>query len=218
MLERLPVPDLSEAGIAVMHQLSVSGERPVVLLRAFQSGTIPSGDLPELIAFAWTRDDSPTSGVTEAAWIEIFESAGFFAYPPVSTGRPGSPLTLYRGSTADRVTRMSWTADRDTAVQLGTRHARYGRAWLYEATVRPDAVLAYLERRGEGWTVVINRPRCPRSSAGKNYFPSDRGRESSLPESITTEPRCRTHPLSGSYGKSRKLSIVTRCEPILRTR
>jgi hypothetical protein len=22
--------------------------------------------------------------------------------------------------------------------------------------VRPDAVLAYLERRGEGWTVVIN--------------------------------------------------------------
>jgi hypothetical protein len=27
---------------------------------------------------------------------------------------------------------------------------------LYEATVRPDAVLAYLEHRGEGWTVVIN--------------------------------------------------------------
>ena len=76
MLERLPVPDLSEAGIAVMHQLSVSGERPVVLLRAFQSGTIPSGDLPELIAFAWTCDDSPTSGATEAAWIEIFERAG----------------------------------------------------------------------------------------------------------------------------------------------
>jgi hypothetical protein len=22
--------------------------------------------------------------------------------------------------------------------------------------VRPDAVLAYLERRGEGWTVVVN--------------------------------------------------------------
>jgi hypothetical protein len=31
-----------------------------------------------------------------------------------------------------------------------------GRTWLYEATVRPNAVLAYLERRGEGWTVVIN--------------------------------------------------------------
>lgn len=36
MCERLPVPGLSEAGIAVMHQLSVSGERPAVLLRAWR--------------------------------------------------------------------------------------------------------------------------------------------------------------------------------------
>jgi hypothetical protein len=156
MLERLPVPSLSEAGIAVMHQLSVSGERPAVLLRAFQSGTVPSGDLPELIAFAWTRDDSPTSNVGESAWIDVFERAGFFTYPPVSTERPTSPVTLYRGSTAERLTRMSWTADRNMAVELGARHARHGRTWLYEATVRPDAVLAYLERRGEGWTVIIN--------------------------------------------------------------
>jgi hypothetical protein len=139
-----------------MRQPSVSGERPTVLLRAIQSGTIPTGDLPELIAFAWTRDDSPTSGVSEAAWIEVFERAGFFSYPPVSVGRPASPVTVYRGSTADRLMRMSWTADRTMAVELGTRHTRYGSAWLYEATVRPDAVLAYLERRGEGWTVVIN--------------------------------------------------------------
>lgn len=156
MLERLPVPSLSEAGIAVMHQLSVSGQRPAVLLRAFQSGTVPSTDLPELITFAWTRDDSPTSGVSEAAWIEVFERAGFFTYPPVSTGRPASPVTVYRGSTAERVTRMSWTTDRNMAVQLGARHTRYGRTWLYEATARPGAVLAYLERRGEGWTVIIN--------------------------------------------------------------
>jgi hypothetical protein len=51
---------------------------------------------------------------------------------------------------------MSWTVDRNMAVELGTRHTRYGRAWLYEATVRPDAVLAYLELRGERWTVIIN--------------------------------------------------------------
>jgi hypothetical protein len=38
----------------------------------------------------------------------------------------------------------------------GRSTSRYGRTWLYEATVRPDAVLAYLERRGEGWTVVVN--------------------------------------------------------------
>jgi hypothetical protein len=42
MFERLPVPRLSEAGITVMHRLSVSGERPAVLLSAFESGAIPS--------------------------------------------------------------------------------------------------------------------------------------------------------------------------------
>lgn len=156
MPERLPVQNLSEVGIMVMHELSVSGHRPVGLLRAFKEGTIPPGDLPELISFAWTRDDSPTSDVSEAAWIEVFERAGFFTYPPVSAKRPTSPITIYRGSTAGRATWMSWTAARDMAVKLGTRHARYGRAWLYEASVQPDAVLAYLERRSEGWTVVIN--------------------------------------------------------------
>src|ERR1700730_11817308 len=116
---------LSEAAIAVMPQLSVSGERPAVLLRAFHSGKVLPGDLPELIAFAWTRDDSPTSSVSQAAWIEIIERAGFFTYPPVNTGRPTSPVTLYRGSTVERLTRMSWTADRNMAVELGARHTRY---------------------------------------------------------------------------------------------
>jgi hypothetical protein len=171
MLERLPVPRLSEAGIAVMHLLSVSGERPAVLLRAFQSGAIPSGDLPELIAFAWTHDDSPASGVSQAEWIEVFECAGFFTYPPVRTGRPASPVTVYRGSTAERAARMSWTADQNMAVELGARHTRYGRTWLYEATVRPDAVLAYLERRGEGWTVVINPAGLSQIKRGEELLP-----------------------------------------------
>jgi hypothetical protein len=37
---------------------------------------------------------------------------------------------------------------------LGKRHAWFGTAALYKAAVLPDAILAYLERRGEGWTVV----------------------------------------------------------------
>ena len=91
MPERLPVRGLSEAGSTVMHQLSVSGERPAVPLRAFQSGMIQPDDLPELIAFAWTRDDSPASGASEAEWIEVFDRTGFFTHPPISTGRPASP-------------------------------------------------------------------------------------------------------------------------------
>jgi hypothetical protein len=50
---------------------------------------------------------------------------------------------------------MSWAEDRDLAIMLGRRHAWHGQAAIYAATVRPSAVLAYLGRPGEGWTVVI---------------------------------------------------------------
>jgi hypothetical protein len=33
------------------------------------------------MAFVWTRDNSPTSGISEEAWIEVFEHVGFFTYP-----------------------------------------------------------------------------------------------------------------------------------------
>jgi hypothetical protein len=39
---------------------------------------------------------------------------------------------------------------------LGTRHAWHVPAALYEATVAPEAILAFLGRQGEGWTVVVN--------------------------------------------------------------
>ena len=67
-----------------------------MLVRAFQSGMIPSGDLPELIAFAWTRDDSPTFGVSEASWIEVFERAGFFSPGPVRSSSVTTTLLANR--------------------------------------------------------------------------------------------------------------------------
>jgi hypothetical protein len=39
---------------------------------------------------------------------------------------------------------------------LDRRHAWHAQAALYTATVIPSAVLAYLWRAGEGWTVVID--------------------------------------------------------------
>ena len=42
------------------------------------------------------------------------------------------------------------------AEDLGARHAHFDTAALYRATVVPDAILAYLERRDEGWTVVVD--------------------------------------------------------------
>jgi hypothetical protein len=111
--------------------------------------------LPELITFAWLRDDSPTAEVSEADWLEIFAATGFFSYP-AGRHRPTSAVNLFRGARADRRLGMSWAEDRDLAIMLGRRHAWHGQAALYVATVRPSAVLAYLWRAGEGWTVVIN--------------------------------------------------------------
>jgi hypothetical protein len=51
---------------------------------------------------------------------------------------------------------MSWTFERDLAQQLGQRHTPYGTAVLYKARVAPRAILAYLERRSEGWTVAVD--------------------------------------------------------------
>jgi len=157
---------MSAAGFAVFSEIRTSGQPPLALRDAVRAGRIPASDLPEIIANIWTWDDSPTSDLSEADWLEIFRAAGFFSYPPLVVRRPeGTPaplerpttaVTLYRGSLADRMRGMSWTCERDLAEQLGRRHTPYGAAVLCKATVAPGAILAYLERRGEGWTIVID--------------------------------------------------------------
>lgn len=166
-LERMmPVPRTSPAGATAFSEIN-SNESPARALRdAFRAGRVPVGDLPEIIANVWTRNDSPTTDLGEADWIELFRAIGFFSWPPflvrqpdgASTPfRPVSTLVLYRGSTADRLCRMSWASDRRVAEELGRRHARYGPAALYKAAVPADMILAYLERRDDwGWTIVVD--------------------------------------------------------------
>lgn len=166
-IERLvPVPRMSAGGFAVFSEIRTSGQPPLALRDAVRAGRIPASDLPEIIANIWTWDDSPTSDLGETDWLEIFRAAGFFSYPPLMIrqpdgtraplSRPSTAVTLYRGGLTDRMRRMSWTSERNLAEQLGRRHTPYGAAVLYKATVAPGAILAYLERRGEGWTVVID--------------------------------------------------------------
>ncbi len=157
---------MSADGYTVFSEVRTSGQPPLTLRDAVRAGRIPPSDLPEIIANIWTWDDSPTSQLGETDWLEIFRAAGFFSYPPllvrrpdgtrVPLARPSSAVTLYRGSLADRMRRMSWTFERELAEQLGRRHTPFGAAILYKVTVAPATILAYLERRGEGWTVVVN--------------------------------------------------------------
>jgi hypothetical protein len=166
-LQRLvPVPAPSPAAITVLSEIRASGHRPQALGDAIRAGRIVAGDLPPVIADIWLWDDSPTSDLSEADWIQAFRTAGFFSYPPllsrspddsqVPLEPPGAPVPLYRGSTAGRLRRMSWAWRPDLAELLGRRHANYGAAALYSAIAAPDAVLGCLERRGEGWTVVVD--------------------------------------------------------------
>lgn len=132
-----------------------SAHRPRVLRDAFRAGRVPVEDLPELIAFARLHDDSPTSDVSEADWLRIFATVRFFSYPG-RRSRPTASVTLYRATSAERQRRMSWTADRDLAVVLGRRHTWHAPAALYQVTVEPDHILAFLGRPDEGWTVVTH--------------------------------------------------------------
>jgi len=142
----------------VLGDIVPSLQRPRVLLEATRAGRMLTEDLPELIAFTWLYDDSPTSTVTETEWMEIFEAAGFFSYPE-GRSRPASEFTVYRAATSDRLRRMSWAEDPNVARVLGRRHASHGEAGLYSAIAGPSAVFAFLGRPGEGWTVVVDAAR-----------------------------------------------------------
>lgn len=162
----VPVPGMSPGGFTVFSGVLGTGVPAQALYEAVRAGEVCASDLPEMIASVWTRDDSPTTDLGEAGWVEIFRAAGFFVYPPLAVrqpdgsqvplGRPGVPVTLYRGSSSERMRRMSWASEPALAEELGVRHAHFDGAALYQATVAPDAILAYLERRDEGWTVVVD--------------------------------------------------------------
>jgi hypothetical protein len=51
---------------------------------------------------------------------------------------------------------MSWTTDISRADQFRQRHSWYAPTAIYEAVITPGAVLALLERRGEGREVVVD--------------------------------------------------------------
>jgi hypothetical protein len=166
-VERIvPVPGMSPGGFTVFSGVLGAKVPAQALHDAVRVGKVGASDLPEMIGTMWTRDDSPTTGLSEAGWVEVFRAAGFFSYPPLAArqsdgsqvplGRPDVPVTLYRGSSSERSRRMSWASGPALAEELGARHAHFGAAALYQATVAPDAILAYLERRDEGWTVVVD--------------------------------------------------------------
>lgn len=81
----------------------------------------------------------------------MFERTGFLARPPRQ--RPGTPLRLFRGATEERSRGMSWTTTLRRPTSSGS--GIDGTA-VFVADVRPEAMLAFLRRPGEGQEVIVH--------------------------------------------------------------
>jgi hypothetical protein len=153
------VIEVSEAGMRLLAEIvqdRLSGPR--VLYDAWAGGQISDGDLRMLIPDTWLYVDWPECIIGAGKWVQLFRAAGFLT---ISHGlaRPDSSLTVFRGATAERRIGMSWTRDIDRADQFRQRHSWHAPSAVYRAVVTPHAVLALLERRGEGPPEVVVDPR-----------------------------------------------------------
>lgn len=130
---------------------------PQTLHDAWVNGNLADGDLRHLIPDTWLYTDWPERVIGAEKWVLMFRATGFIAIP-YWLPRPDAPLTLFRGATPERREGMSWTQDVNRADQFRQRHSWHGPTAIYQAVVPPAAVLALLERRGEGPPEVVVDP------------------------------------------------------------
>lgn len=102
--------------------------------------------------------DWPERVIGAAKWVPMFRAAGFLTIP-YGLPSPAGPLTVYRGASAERSAGMSWSEDVNRADQFRQRQAWYAPTGIYRTVVGPGAVLALLERRGEGPPEVVVDPK-----------------------------------------------------------
>jgi hypothetical protein len=96
-IERLvPVPAMPADSAAVFSEIRTTEQPSLALRNAVRMGKVPASDLPEIIANIWTWDDSPTSDLGEADWVEIFRAAGFFRIRRSWSGSPTAPRSRWR--------------------------------------------------------------------------------------------------------------------------
>jgi hypothetical protein len=152
------VIEVSEAGMRLLAEIvqdRLMGPR--VLYDAWASGQISNDDLRSLIPDTWLYVDWPERIIGAGNWVRLFRTAGFLTIP-YGLPRPERATTVFRGATAERRIGMSWTTDIDRADQFRQRHSWHAPTAVYRAVVTPDAVLALLERRGEGPPEVVVDP------------------------------------------------------------
>jgi hypothetical protein len=152
------VSGASEAAMRLLAEIvSDRLHGPHLLYEAWVAGRVCDGDLRELIPGTWLYVDWPERIIGTGKWVRLFRAAGFFAIP-YGLARPAGAVTLYRGASAGRRAGMSWTTDPGRADQFRQRHSWHAPTAVYRAVATPEAVLALLERSGEGPPEVVVDP------------------------------------------------------------
>jgi hypothetical protein len=152
------VSEVSEAGMRLLAEIVQDRlEGPRILHDAWAARLVSNLDLRGLIPDTWLYVDWPERIIGAVKWVRMFRAAGFLTVPYGLT-HPSSPLTVYRGASAERMTGMSWTEDSSRAEQFRQRHSWHAPTAIYRAVVAPAAVLALLERKGESPPEVVVDP------------------------------------------------------------
>jgi len=127
------------------------------VLTAWVSGLVSNADLRGLIPDTCLYIDWPEQVIGSSGWVPMFRAAGFITIP-YGIAKPERSVEVFRGATLLRSRAMSWTVDIERAEQFRQRHSWFGPTAIFRATVPPEALLALLERRGEGPPEVVAYP------------------------------------------------------------
>ena len=152
------VIEVSEAGKRLLAE--IVGDRlngPKVLYDAWAAGQISDLDLRGSFPIPGCTWTGPSASSVPPTGVVVPRRR--IPQHPLRAARPDSATTVFRGATAERRSGMSWTTDANRAHQFRQRHSWHAPTAVYRAVVKPDAVLALLERRGEGPPEVVVDPR-----------------------------------------------------------
>lgn len=111
-------------------------------------------DFGELLAFAYTDDEFPSSNIKQSVLVNMFRKAKkeYLMEQDELAAYSGLPNTIeiYRGvqsGAKSHIKGMSWTTDKDTAMWFASRFGKKG--VVYSAAISKKYVFAYFEREHE---------------------------------------------------------------------
>jgi len=147
--------------------LGLADEIALQIYAMWSTGDLQGEALQDALQPAWVYNKSPVGAIDQRAWVRLFKACGPFTKSSEVKGVdpafehlteiPTEPFTIWRGSWLGSEGRgMSWSSHRPVAADFADLAALRGVAGLWEAKIRPAAVLALFN--DEYQTEVVVNP------------------------------------------------------------